>query len=84
MNNPLYKHCLENKTAVSSTQTYGALKPLRGIDSLVSDIRSDIDDINTEKARMTVTPIAIFSPAQEVLTCAFMFSLSVVVPCAYV
>ena len=35
---------------------------IRGIDSLVSGIRAAIANINTEKARMTVTPKAIFSP----------------------
>ena len=35
---------------------------MRGMDSLVSGIRSAMASMKTEKARMTVTPSAIFSP----------------------
>ena len=36
--------------------------PINGIDSLVSGILSAIASMKTEKASMTVTPRAIFSP----------------------
>ena len=36
--------------------------PINGIDSLVSGILSAIANINTENAKITVTPRAIFSP----------------------
>ena len=36
--------------------------PINGIDSLVSGILSAMANINTENAKITVTPRAIFSP----------------------
>ena len=43
-------------------RVYKYTVPINGIDSLVSGILSAIANINTENAKITVTPRAIFSP----------------------